>query len=331
MKRQFEISMMGELNYFLGLQAKQMDKGIFISQSKYARDLVKKFGLKNSKHARTPMSTSLNLSKDASGKNVDQTFYRNMMSSLFYLTASRPDIAFSVSICAHFQACPKESHLFAVKRIIKYVNGTFRYSIQITLDTNADITGYIDANQAGSSVNRKSTSGGCFYVGNNLVAWHSKKQNAISLSIAEAEYIAAGSCCTQLLWMKQILSEYGLVQNVMTLFCDNMSVINISKNPVQHSRIKHIDIQYHFICDLVKEKVISLEHIFTKNQLVDLFTKPLDILRFEFMQISLGVYSLEQFVMLGLWLECYVMCHLFSSRVQWVLCLVVCVHVFFYV
>lgn len=270
-----------------------MDKGIFISYSKYAKDLVKKFGLENTKHARTPMSTSLKLSKDVSGKDVDQTLYRSMIGSLLYLTASRPDIAFSVGVCARFQACPKESHLLAVKRIIKYVNGTLEYRIWFTMNTNADIAGYTDANWAGSVDDCKSTSGGCFYIGNNLVAWHSKKQNAISLSTAEVEYIAASSCCAQLMWMKQMLSDYGLEQNVMTLFCDNMSAISIFKNPVQHSHTKNIDIRYHFIRDLVEGRVISLEHITTDNQLANLFTKPLDALRFEFLRKSLGVCSLE--------------------------------------
>ena len=152
-----------------------MDKEIFISQSKYARDLVKKFSLKNAKHARTPMSTSLKLSKDASRKYVDQTLYRSIIGSLLYLIASGPDIAFNVDICTRFQACLKESHLFVVKRIMKYVNGTLGYGIWFTLDINVDITGYTDANWARSTNDRKSTFGGCFYVGNNLVAWHSKK------------------------------------------------------------------------------------------------------------------------------------------------------------
>ena len=155
-----------------------------------------------------------------------------MIDSLLYLTASRPDSAFSVGICACFQAFPKESHLFVVKRIIKYVNGIFGYGIWFTLDTNTDIAAYIDVNWVGSIDDCKSTSGRCFFVGNNLIAWHSKKQNAISLSTVEVEYIATKSCCTQLLWLKQILSDYGLEQNVMTLFCDKMSAISISKNSI---------------------------------------------------------------------------------------------------
>ena len=166
MKSQFEMSMMGELNYFLGLKVKQMDKWIFISQFKYARDLIKKkFDLENAKHARTPMSTSIKLSKD-----VNQTLYRSMIGSLLYLTTSKLDITFSVGICDHFQACSKESHLFSMKRIIKYVNEILGYGIWFTLDTNTNIAEYTNAYWTGSSNDRKSTSGWCFYVGNNLVA-----------------------------------------------------------------------------------------------------------------------------------------------------------------
>jgi hypothetical protein len=159
-----------------------------------------------------------------------------MIGSLLYLTTSRPEIAFSVGVCARFQANPKVSHLTAVKHIIRYVNDTLLYSIWYSRETNLVVAGYSDADWAGSAGDRKSTSGGCFYVGNNLVAWMNKKQASISLSTAEAEYIAAGSCCTQLLWMKKLLEDYGFSQDTMIINCDNTSAINISKNPVQHSR-----------------------------------------------------------------------------------------------
>lgn len=216
-----------------------------------------------------------------------------MIGSLLYLTASRPDIAFSVGVCARYQANPKESHLTAIKRVIKYVSGTVGYGIWLSRDTNANLEGYSDADWAGCADDRKSTSGGCFYIGNNLVAWLSKKQNSISLSTAEAEYIAAGSAYTQLLWMKQMLEDYGLPQGILTLYCDNTSAINISKNPVQHSRTKHIDIRHHFIRDLVDEGIVSLEYLDTTNQKTDLFTKPLDYLRFDYLRKSIGVCCID--------------------------------------
>ncbi|KAK4848808.1 hypothetical protein QYF36_017638 [Acer negundo] len=208
MSHEFEMSLVGELSYFLGLQIRQLNDEIFITQAKYAKNLVKKFGLENAKHCDTPMSTTLKLSKDASGKSVDQTLYRDMIGSLLYLTASRPNISFSVGVgvgvCDRYQTDPKESHLSSVKRIICFVNGTSNYGIWYSFDTNAGLIGFSDAYWAENCDDKKSTSGVCFFLGNNLVSWFCKNQNSISLSTAKAEYIVAGSGCTQLLWMKQM-------------------------------------------------------------------------------------------------------------------------------
>ncbi|XP_028126920.1 uncharacterized protein LOC114323508 [Camellia sinensis] len=160
MTHEFEMSMMGELSYFLGLQIKQSPSGMFVSQTKYAKNLVSKFGLELAKHVCTPMSTSLHLSKDSSSIDVDLTLYRSMIGSLLYLTANQPDIAFSVSVCARYQAYPKESHLLAVKCMIKYVNGTLGYGIWFTTDTTAEIIGFSDADWAGCADDHKSTFGG---------------------------------------------------------------------------------------------------------------------------------------------------------------------------
>ncbi|KAL0558731.1 hypothetical protein IC582_003313 [Cucumis melo] len=156
-------------------------------------------------------------------------------------------------------------------------------------DTTPTIVGYCDADWAGSADDLKSTSGGCFFLENNLISWLSKKQNCVSLSTAEAEYIAAGSGCTQLIWMKNMLLEYGFDQDSMTLYCDNMSAIDISKDSVQHSRTKHIDIRHHFIRELVEDKVIKFDNIHSNLQLANIFTKPLDASSFEYLHVGLGV------------------------------------------
>jgi hypothetical protein len=283
----------GRLNYFLGLQVVQKSDGLFISQSKYAKDLVKKFGMETSSAVQNPMGTSCKISADLEGVDADQTHYRSMIGSLLYLTASRPDISFSVGVCARYQANPKESHVKAVKRIIRYISGTTDFGICYTFDTNVEIAGYTDSDWAGDANDRKSTSGGAFFVGNNLVSWHSKKQNCVSLSTAQAEYVAAGSCCTQLLWMKHMLADYGFKQGLLSLFCDNTSAINISKNPVLHSRTKHIEIRYHFIRNLVEEQLLELTFIPTEQQLADLFTKPLDNLRFTSLRKAIGVCDMD--------------------------------------
>ncbi|XP_058768441.1 uncharacterized mitochondrial protein AtMg00810-like [Vicia villosa] len=273
------MSMVGELTYFLGLQIKQMEDSTFLSQSKYAKNIVKKFGMDNASHKRTPAPTHLKLSKDEGGISVDQSLYRSVIGSLLYLKASRPDIAFAVGTCARYQAEPKVSHLNQVKRIFKYVNGTSDYGILYTHGCDPILTGYCYADWAGSANDRKSTSGGYFFLGNNLISWLSKKQNCVSLSTTEAEYIAAGSSCSQL--------------NVMTLYCDNLSAINISKNPIQHSRTKHIDIRHHFIRELVKDKVICLEHVSTELQLAGIFTKAIDATQFENLRSKTSPSSLE--------------------------------------
>ncbi|XP_058726396.1 secreted RxLR effector protein 161-like [Vicia villosa] len=195
---EFEMSFVGELTYFLGLPIKQMEDSIFLSQSKYAKNIVKKFGMENASHKRTPTPTHLKLSKDENSVCVDQSLYKSMIGSLLYLIASRPDIAFTVGVCARYQAEPKVSHINQVKRILKYVSGTSDYGMLYTRGSGFLLTRYCDADWAGSADDRKSTSGGCFFLGNNLIFWFSKKQNCVSLSTAEAEYIVAGSSCSQL-------------------------------------------------------------------------------------------------------------------------------------
>ena len=149
----------------------------------------------------------------------------------------------------------------ALKRIIKYVKTIAEFGVWYNKDTSDVLAGYSNADWVRNVDNRKSTLGGCFYVGNNLVSWISKKQNFISLSTAEAEYIATGSCCTQLLWMQKLLHDYGICQEHLTIYCDNTSAINIFKNLVQHSRTKHIEIRHQFIRELVEDGTLTLEFI----------------------------------------------------------------------
>nr|CAN59751.1 hypothetical protein VITISV_036637 [Vitis vinifera] len=251
--------MMGELNFFLGLQIKQLQKGTFINQAKYIRDLLKRFNMEEAKTMNTPMSSSIKLDMDEKGKPVNSTMYRGMIGSLLYLTASRPDIMYSVCLCARFQSCPKESHLSAVKRILIYLKGTMDIGLWYPKGDNFELIGYSDADFAGCKVERKSTSGTYHFLGHSLVSWHSKKQNSVALSTAKAEYIAAGFA------------------------------INISKNPVQHSRTKHIDIRHHFLRDHAQKGDITLEFVSTKDQLVDIFTKPLSEEQFVDIRRQLGV------------------------------------------
>ena len=289
MSEEYQMSMMGELKFFLGLQIRQQRNGIFISQEKYLKDVLRKFGMQDCKGVKIPMPTNGHLCTDENGIDFDQKVYRSMIGSLLYLCASRPDIMLSVCMCARFQATPKESHHKAVKHILRYLAHTPTLGLWYPKGSAFDLIGYSDSDYAGDRVDRKSTSGTCHFLGRSLVCWSSKKQNCVSLSTAEAEYIAAGSCCAQLLWMKQTLKDYDVNMKNVPLYCDNESAIKIAHNPVQHSKTKHIQIRHHFLRDHVLKGDISIEHVKTEEQLADIFTKPLDEKRFSKLRCELNI------------------------------------------
>jgi hypothetical protein len=249
MIQKFEMSMMGELKYFLGFQVKQLQDGTFISQTKYTQDILNKFGMKDAKPIKTPMGTNGHLDLNTGGKSIDQKVYQSMIGSFLYLCASRPDIMLSICMCARFQVDPREVHLRAVKRIMRYLVYTPKFGLWYPKGSTFDLIGYSDADWGGCKIDRKSTSGTCQFLGRSLVSWASKKQNSVALSTVEAEYIAARHCCAQLLWMRQTLKVYGYKLSKVPLLCDNESAIRMADNPVEHSRTKHIDISYHFLRD----------------------------------------------------------------------------------
>ncbi|KAK6163564.1 hypothetical protein DH2020_000428 [Rehmannia glutinosa] len=296
MQGKFEMSMMGELTFFLGLQVKQLKDGTFISQTKYTRDLMKKFGMKEKSSVKIPMNTSVKMDMDVDGKAVDQTRYRALIGSLLYLTANIPDITFVVGVCARFQSVPKESHMTAAKRILRYLKGCQEVGLwypKYPKEREFKLMGYSDSNYVGCRIDRKSTSDTCQMLGNRLISWFSKKPNSIATSTAEAEYIATGSCCAQILWMRQQLRDYDADEKEIPIMCDNTSAIATTQNPVLHSRTKHIDVRYHFIRDHVEKKDITLEYISTEKQLADIFTKPLCESRFEELKNELGLIELS--------------------------------------
>ena len=216
-----------------------------------------------------------------------------MIESLLYLTASRPDIVFSVGLCARFQTAPKESHLTAVKRIFRYLVGTTNLGLWYRKDKTFNLTAYCDADFAGDKIERKSTSGACQFLGQALISWSCRKQNTIALSTTEAEYVSAASSCSQVLWIKNQLEDYSVRYTKIPILCDNTSAINLSKNPIHHSRSKHIEIKHHFIRDHVQKGEIELIFIDTENQLADIFTKPLVEDRFNFLRDKLSIISLS--------------------------------------
>jgi hypothetical protein len=198
-----------------------------------------------------------------------------MIGSLLYMTALRPDVMFSVC-----KASLRESHLKAIKRILRYFKHTQNIRLWYPKGAKFELIGYSDSDYVGCKVERRSTSGTCQLLERSLVSWLSKKQNGVALSTTEAEYIAVDSCCAQILWMKTILNNFGFKFNQVPLIYDNESAVKLTNNPVQYARAKHIDVHHHFIRDQQQKEDISIENVGTGDQLIDIFTKPLEEKRF---------------------------------------------------
>ncbi|GJW81277.1 putative ribonuclease H-like domain-containing protein [Tanacetum coccineum] len=195
------MSSIGELTFFLGLQVKQKKDGIFISQDKYVDEILKKFRFTEVKTASTPMETQKPLLKDEDEEEADVYMYRSMISSLMYLTSSRPNIMFAVCACARYQVNPKFSHLYAMKRIFRYLKGQLKLGLWYPKDSPFDLVAYTDSDYARASLDRKSTIGGYQFIGCRLISWRCKKQTVVANSTIEDEYVAVSSCCGQVLWI----------------------------------------------------------------------------------------------------------------------------------
>ncbi|GJW08044.1 retrovirus-related pol polyprotein from transposon TNT 1-94 [Tanacetum coccineum] len=267
-------------------------RGIFINQSNYALEIIKKYGMLSSDPVDTPMVDKSKLDKDLQEKPVNPTHYRGMIGSLMYLTSSRPDLVFAVCMCARYQAKPTKKHLHAVKRIFRYLKGTIDMGLWYSKDSCITLTAYADADHVGCQDTRQSTSGSAQFLGYKLVSWSSNKQKSTAISSTKAKYIALSGCYAQILCMRSQLINYRLKFNKIPLYCDNKSAIALCCNNVQHSRSKHIDVRYHFIKEQVENGVVELYFVRTEYQLADIFTKALPRERFNFLVEKLGMKSI---------------------------------------
>jgi hypothetical protein len=285
----FEISMMRKMKFFFEFQIKQLEDGIFLNQTNYIHDILKKFGMDKTKPIKTLIGTNGHLDLDMGGKLVDQKVYRSIIDSLLYLCTSRLNIMLSMCMCAKFQTAPKECHMRVVNIIMRYLVLTPKLRLWYPKGSHFDLIDYFDADYDGCKVDRKSTFETCQFLGRFLVSWFSKKQNSVALSTAKAEYVAADSCCAQLLWMRQTLKDYIYTMNQVSLLCDNKGGIKIAYNPCEHFRTKHIIIRHHFLRDHAIKGDIIISHVQTNEQLIDIFTKPLDKKRFLELRSELNV------------------------------------------
>jgi hypothetical protein len=276
MAREFEMTDIGLMAYYLGIEVKQGEDGIFISQEGYAKEVLKKFNMSNCKSVCTPVECGVKLSKHEDGEKVDPTLFKSLVGSLRYLTCTRPDILFGVGLISRYMESPTTTHMKTAKRILRYIKGTLDYGLFYSPSNEFKLVGYSDSDWGGDTDDRKSTTGFVFYLSGTAFTWSSKKQPIVTLSTCEAEYVAATTCVCHALWLRNLLKTLGVPQEEPTeIYVDNKSALALSKNPVFHDRSKHIDTRYHFIRECIGRKEVQLKYTKSQEQIADIFTKPL--------------------------------------------------------
>jgi hypothetical protein len=249
---EFEMKDLGLMHYLLGLEVWQSPERIFLNQGKYTVEILKRFDMLECKPMNTPMEAKLKLLVDTSSKLIDPTLYRQIIGSLMYLTNTRLDICFVVNTLSQFLVEPGHVHLVDAKHVMRYLKGAIDYGLIYDGGHDFTLSGYTDADWAGSVSDRKSTSGCCFSLGSVMILWQSKKQSSMALSTVEAEYIVVCSASCEAIWLRKLLTDlFDLEMRETLIICDSQSCIKMTKNPVFHDRLKHIEIHYHYIHDMV--------------------------------------------------------------------------------
>ena len=291
MKKVFDMSDLGLLSFYLGVEVHQDSAGITLRQTHYAKRILELGGMDACNPAHTPMEERLRLSRQSTAAEVDPTQYRRLVGSLRYLVHTRPDLAFSVGFVSRFMERPTAEHQAAIKHILRYVAGTLEFGLHYTkAPGRARFVGYCDSDLAGDIDTSKSTSGTLFFLGSNLVCWQSVKQKVVALSSCEAEYIATTTAATQAIWLSRLLADLlGRNVEVVELKVDSKSALALAKNPVFHERSKHIRIKYHFIRNCLEDGSIRADYISTTDQLADILTKSLGRSKFEEMRGRIGL------------------------------------------
>ncbi|XP_031116789.1 uncharacterized protein LOC116020454 [Ipomoea triloba] len=292
--RSFKIKDLGNLSYFLGIEAFRTPKGINICQRKYALEILQENGFLEAKPAKTPSVPGQRLT-NLEGTLLEQPeIFRRLVGKLLYLTNTRPDITYAVQQLSQFVDKPRDNHLVAAHRVLRYLKGSPGKGLFYSSNPHIKLQGFSDSDWATCTESRKSITGYCIYLGNSLISWKTKKQATISRSSSEAEYRALASTTCEIQWLIYLLTDLKVeVNNPVALFCDNTSAIAIGENHVFHERTKHIEIDCHVVRQKVQEGVIKLLGINSHNQIADGFTKALSKPLFDVYHAKLGLQDLH--------------------------------------
>jgi hypothetical protein len=280
---------MSPLHHFLGITIEHRVDGLFLSQRQYLLDILDQAGMCDCKPCSTPVDTHSKLSVDGTSVS-DPTHYRNIAGALQYLTFTRPDIAYVVQQICLYMHNPRDPHLAAMKRILRYLQGSQDLGLHLYRSAPMDLTVYSDADWVGCPDTHRSTSGYAVFLWDNLISWSSKRQATLSRSSAEAEYRAVANGTAEACWLHQLLGELRCpLRRATIVYCDNISAIYLSTNPVQHQRTNHVEIDLHFVRERVALREARVLHVPTTSQYADIFTKGLPTYVFTEFRSSLNV------------------------------------------
>jgi hypothetical protein len=290
LSREFSMTDLGPLSHFLNIAVTRSSAGLQLSQKHYALDIIQRAGMTDCNPVNTPIDAGSKLSISDGDLLDNPTLYRSLTGALQYLTLTRPDIAYAVHQACLFMHAPRSSHLNLVKRIIRYIKGSLDFGTHIVPSSPSSLIAYSDADWAGCPDTRRSTTGYCVFLGDNLISWSSKRQLTVSRSSAEAEYDAVAHVVAESCWIRQLLQElHQPVDRSTVVYCDNISAVYLSANPVQHRRTKHIEVDIHFVRDKVQVGEVRVLHVPTSLQFADVFTKGLHTGPFREFRSSLTV------------------------------------------
>jgi histone deacetylase 1/2 len=294
LQREFALKDLGDLHYFLGIEVRRDSDGLILLQGRYATDILARANMRSCKPVDTPLPTSVKLSVEEGDKlgPTDATKYRSLVGALQYLTLTWPDISFAVNKVCQFLHAPTTVHFAAVKRILRFVCGTWNSGMKIGKSNSTLVSAFSDADWAGCVDDRRSTGGFDVFLGDNLVSWCARKQPTVSRSSTEAEYKALANATAEMMWVQKLLTELGVRHpSAARLWCDNLGATYLSANPVFHARIKHIEIDFHFVRERVAQKLLDIRFIHTGDQVADGFTKPLSVAKLKAFRSNLNLTS----------------------------------------
>ena len=285
----FELKDLGPLSYFLGLQVQRTFQALYLSQTKYATDLLHKHHMFDTKRAKTPCIPNTRLTLTKGTPLQEPHSYKSLVGALHYLTFTRPDLSFAVHQVCQFMHFSTNTHFTAAKRILRYLRGTLHHGIAFT-PSPMTLSAFTDADWARDPSDRKSTSGFLVYLGSNPITWSAKKQPTFSRSSTESEYRALAITAAKLCWLRTLLKDLRIyLADTPILWCNNVSALAIASNPVFHARTKHIEVNFHFVRERVLCKDLVVNFVSTQDQLANIFTKSLPTIRFLELQGNLLV------------------------------------------